>query len=256
MPRKPIDYSRTHFYKIVCKNIEINDAYIGHTTDFITRKNNHKRTCYKETDRHYNIPLYQFIRENGGFDNFEMILIKTLNCENSLEARQKEREFIEELKPTLNKVIPYISVEEAKERAKQWQIENREHLKEYRTNYYEENQDRLQKQHQKYREEHKEEKKEYLKKYYEEHKDDLKEYHKQYYEGNREDLRVYRANYYQKNKDIHREQHKKYLEENQEEIKRKNAEKVECDCGSVICRGAKANHVKSFKHQDLLKNKI
>ena len=38
MPRKPIDYSKTHFYKIVCNDTEIKPVYVGHTTDF-TREN-------------------------------------------------------------------------------------------------------------------------------------------------------------------------------------------------------------------------
>ena len=42
MPRVPIDYSQTHFYKIVCRNTDIKDCYVGHTTDFTKRKNRHK----------------------------------------------------------------------------------------------------------------------------------------------------------------------------------------------------------------------
>ena len=38
MPRQKRDYSSTHFYKIVCKDLDIRDFYIGHTTDFTTRK--------------------------------------------------------------------------------------------------------------------------------------------------------------------------------------------------------------------------
>ena len=42
MPRKPIDYSKTHFYKIVCKDLDLSDGYVGHTTDFIKRKSYHR----------------------------------------------------------------------------------------------------------------------------------------------------------------------------------------------------------------------
>ena len=38
MPRNKIDYSNTHFYKIVCKDLDVQDFYVGHTTDFRTRK--------------------------------------------------------------------------------------------------------------------------------------------------------------------------------------------------------------------------
>ena len=42
MPRHPINYDNTCFCKIVCKNLDIHDIYVGHTTDFTTRKTAHK----------------------------------------------------------------------------------------------------------------------------------------------------------------------------------------------------------------------
>ena len=39
MPRNKLEYSNTHFYKIACKDLDIQDFYLGHTTDFRTRKN-------------------------------------------------------------------------------------------------------------------------------------------------------------------------------------------------------------------------
>ena len=69
MPRKPIDYSNTHFYKIVCKDTNMTDCYVGHTTDFTKRKYKHKGLCNNTNIRNYTIPLYQFIRANGGFNN-------------------------------------------------------------------------------------------------------------------------------------------------------------------------------------------
>ena len=40
MPLQEIDYSKTHFYKIVCKELSVKDCYIGHTTNFNRRKGN------------------------------------------------------------------------------------------------------------------------------------------------------------------------------------------------------------------------
>ena len=102
MPRVPIDYSQTHFYKIVCRNTDIKDCYVGHTTDFTKRKNRHKSDCCNQKSKHHNVPLYQFIRDNGNWDKWQMILIDTLHCENSLDALKKEREYIEELQAKLN----------------------------------------------------------------------------------------------------------------------------------------------------------
>ena len=60
-----IDYSNTCFYKICCKDLDITDIYVGHTTDFIRRKHKHKYTCKNENDLHYNHYVYKFIREHG-----------------------------------------------------------------------------------------------------------------------------------------------------------------------------------------------
>ena len=114
MPKKPIDYSSTYLYKIVCKNTNIEDFYIGHTTDMKTRKGCHKRTCNNPNDSNHHLPLYKFIRNNEGWNNFDMIWIETQNLQNGMEARARERQLIEQLKPSLNTNIPYRTLEEKK----------------------------------------------------------------------------------------------------------------------------------------------
>ena len=114
MPKTPIDYSETHFYKIVCRNTDIKDFYIGHTTDFKTRKGCHKRVCNNPNDQNHNSQLYKFIRDNEGWDNFDMIWIETKQLQNGMEARARERELIEQMKPSLNISCPYRSIEERK----------------------------------------------------------------------------------------------------------------------------------------------
>ena len=99
---KPIDCRNTDFYKIVCNDTTVTDCYVGHTTDFSKRKSQHKRMTTYEHDRHYNIYLFQFIRENGGWDNWDRINIETRSCKDSLEAKPVEREFTEKLKANLN----------------------------------------------------------------------------------------------------------------------------------------------------------
>ena len=127
MPLKEINYDKTHFYKIVCKDTNIKDCYVGHTTDFTSRKYDHKSKCNNENHKCFTMPVYQFIRENGGWENWDMILIDTLECENNLKARAKEREFIEKLNATLNihKKL-YVSYEETIERQKEWEKQNPE----------------------------------------------------------------------------------------------------------------------------------
>ena len=103
---KKIDYSTTMFYKIVCKDLDIKDSYVGHTTDFKTRKNCHKRVCNNPNDRNHNLPIYNFIRDNRGWDNFDMILTEKQCLNDGLEATRRETELIENLKPSLNSIIP------------------------------------------------------------------------------------------------------------------------------------------------------
>ena len=91
MPRKPIDYSNTHIYKLVCKDLSITECYVGHTTDFKSRRSKHKTQAdsVDQNSKTYTIPVYKCIRENGGFVNFDMILISTHTFDNSLEARRQ-----------------------------------------------------------------------------------------------------------------------------------------------------------------------
>ena len=139
MPKLPMDYSNTYFYKLVCKDTNISDCYVGHTTHFAKRKNHHKYCCITPSDQSYNHNVYQFIRNNGGWDNWEMILIEKEDCENHLDALKKERYYKEQLNATLNMLIPsrnnhdyymdtrHIQLPKSKERYKQKRQEIREY---------------------------------------------------------------------------------------------------------------------------------
>ena len=80
-----VDYSNSTIYKLCCKDTSIKDIYIGSTTNFRQRKSQHKNCCNNENNKHYNYRLYKFIRENGGFDNWEMFMIEEFKCENKLQ---------------------------------------------------------------------------------------------------------------------------------------------------------------------------
>ena len=73
MPKTPIDYSKTIIYKIVCKDLNVKDVYVGHTTDFIRRKRQHNSVCNCETSLRHNLKVYQLIRDSGGWENWSMI---------------------------------------------------------------------------------------------------------------------------------------------------------------------------------------
>lgn len=113
MPYSAKDYSKTYFYKIVCNDLNIKDSYIGHTTNFTSRKSRHKHNCYDTLGTEYNYKVYQFIRDHGGWNNWQMVLIEECACKNSYDASAKERSYYEQLKPTLNIHIPnnFVDVE-------------------------------------------------------------------------------------------------------------------------------------------------
>lgn len=118
MPRLPINYQNTIIYKIVCRDLAITNCYVGHTTDFTNRKRSHKCAC--NTNSRY---VYQFIRENGDWDNWDMIMIEQYPCKDIYEASARERYWIEQLNANLNQRVPYtgLSLVEAH---KQWRTEN------------------------------------------------------------------------------------------------------------------------------------
>ena len=108
MPKKEIDYSNTIIYKIICKNSNIKDIYVGHTTNFVQRKYAHKQNSYNKKSLNYMSKLYKTIRENGGWNNWNMIMVDFFKCNNSEEARKKEQEYYEKLNANLNGIEPFV----------------------------------------------------------------------------------------------------------------------------------------------------
>ena len=106
MPREEIDYSNTVFYKISCKDTDVTDLYVGHTTNFVQRKYAHKRSCNTESDANYGLKVYKVIRENGGWDNWKMEIIGFNECNDHYEARKIEQKYFESLNANLNSVPP------------------------------------------------------------------------------------------------------------------------------------------------------
>jgi hypothetical protein len=107
MPKTEIDYSNTIIYKITCKNQTVTDLYVGHTTNFVQRKHAHKQSCINSKSTNHNCKLYEVIRANGGWANWQMEIINFFNCADHYEARKKEQEYFIELNATLNSIEPF-----------------------------------------------------------------------------------------------------------------------------------------------------
>jgi len=133
MPKVSIDYSNTCFYKLVHTD-DINDEniYIGHTTNMTKRKWGHKTACCNPNNPHYNLKLYQFIRENKGWEQWEMILVEKYSCSDVYEARARERYWIKQLKATLN-------TDEPGRTRNEWFEDNKKNLAEKAKIYYQQN---------------------------------------------------------------------------------------------------------------------
>jgi hypothetical protein len=129
------------YYKIVSINENIKDIYVGKTTNFKKRVREHKNRCYNENDKKYNIKLYQFIRENGGWDNFNFIEIET-NEYDDKDSSIRERYWIEELNATLNSYIPSRT---SKEYQKYRKENKKEQNKKNNKKYYEKNVEKINK---------------------------------------------------------------------------------------------------------------
>ena len=148
----PVDYSKGIIYKIVCKNPELKGVYVGSTTNLKQRKRQHKCAFSKQHYPLYNIKLYQYIRENGGWENFELVKIEDFPCSTKWDLEKKEREWLEALKADLNQALPTRSPKEYKEAKKdyykdymiKYQKKNNDFLKEQKRRHYQLNKEAIQ----------------------------------------------------------------------------------------------------------------
>ena len=107
MPRKATNYSNSCVYKICCNDINIKDCYVGSTTNLNKRKRRHKSGCNNENSKDYNYNVYKFIRDNGGWDNWTVVLMESYSeCKSKEELLRFERYHMEKLETTLNSQVP------------------------------------------------------------------------------------------------------------------------------------------------------
>jgi len=91
MPKVPTDYTKTIIYKLVHKEDYDNaNIYIGSTTNFTKRKSQHKFSCLNEKSKEYHQNKYQSIRDNGSWNQWNMIEIEKYPCNDKREAEAKE----------------------------------------------------------------------------------------------------------------------------------------------------------------------
>lgn len=109
-----MNYENGTIYKIACKNLNIKDVYVGSTIHYEQRINHHRSVCNNPHSRAYNFHVYDFIRQNGGFENWQILLIEYYPCKDRHELQQRERVIMEELNAGLNVNKAYMTPEELK----------------------------------------------------------------------------------------------------------------------------------------------
>ena len=239
MPKTPMNYSKCCIYKI--EHIDDESlVYVGHTTCFNKRKTAHKSNCKNENNNtHYNLKLYQMIRENGGWEKFLMLEVEKYPCNDKRAAERRENEVIKEVRASMNTYKSFRTEEE-----------KTEYHKEHNTNYYELHKERIQHQKKEYYEANKPEIKEQVKEYQKNNKLKIQEYDKEYQKNNKLKIQERNKDYRDNNKLKIQERMKDYYELHKLKL---NA-KVKCECGCEIVKSKLKQHQARKKHLDKMKN--
>jgi len=131
------------------------DFYVGSTGNFKNRSSHHK----SQAKLHTNSTLYNCINNNGGWDNWKIEVIDTIDDDSRYTA---EKYWIKKLKPSLNKnrVLPTLKEQKDsqkiynrkkylenkdyfREKSYEYRINNPDWYKEYQGNYRKQNREKL-----------------------------------------------------------------------------------------------------------------
>ena len=120
-------------YKLCCLDENIKEFYIGSSCEFNKRKGYHNNECNNPNSVKYNLKVYRFIRNHGGFDNWYFEILLEVKVESRKELRLNyESKYQVNLKPELN-----VKVEGRT--PKQYREDHKERIKEVKKNYYKNN---------------------------------------------------------------------------------------------------------------------
>ena len=208
------DYSKGKLYKLVSDFTE--KTYVGGTIkELSVRKSEHETGCDRWINEKPNSP-YVSSFELLKLGECRIELLENFPCNNRRELEERERYWIEHTPNCVNKVIPFRTAEEKRER--------------------------MQKYNQKYDAE-----------YYILNRESMLERAKEYYILNKESKIERAKEYYILNKERILERAKEYYILNREKSLQRVTEKITCECGVIICRGSKARHSRTQKHIEAMK---
>ena len=127
-----------YIYKICCDDCP-DFVYVGSTKAFRQRKNQHKN-CY---NKEHSQKLYTTIRENGGWDNWRMVILEECGEITFTQARIKEEEHRVKLNANLNERKCKGDKNEYDKEYKKTNEKYKENQKEYGKEYREKNKEKI-----------------------------------------------------------------------------------------------------------------
>ena len=80
-----------YVYNLVCKDVNAAEVYVGLSTSLRNRRANHKSACNNEKNKSYNRPVYQYIRANGGWANWQLLPIERVEFDFKFKLHDRER---------------------------------------------------------------------------------------------------------------------------------------------------------------------
>ena len=156
--RRARDYSKGFIYKLTSKDVNVKEIYVGSSTNMKQRKKGHKDNCYNENSDKYNLKVYKYIRDNGGWSNWSMIWIKNFPCNSKRELETEEDKIMKKLNARLNMIGAVMDKEKRKSKQKEYRDTHKEAKTKTDKIYRENNKDKIQsyfKEHYKNNKEHK-----------------------------------------------------------------------------------------------------
>lgn len=227
--------------------------YVGSSRQLKKRIQTHKNHCNNE--------MYDYIRQNGGYDAFEIVLVANPP---KLQLLMEEQNEINKYN-TFNKIRAYLTDEERKTYAKMYYEKNRERLNENKRLFYQMNREKilgryriwckLNKERIKlyaknYKETHKEQIVEQSRKYHQIHKKQIAEKSRLYHQTHKKQIAETKRLYWKNNPEKKKERDaKKRKSEKYKEREKKRSEKIVCsDCGGSYCKKTEKRHFATKKH--------
>jgi group I intron endonuclease len=161
-------YANGKIYRLV-NNVD-DEFYVGSTCGKLSKRKNEHKSLTKSKPH---IKIYQHLN-NIGWENVSIVLIEEYPCENKMELLRRERHWVDELNPSLNKQVPTRTQQ-------QYRDDNKDRIRQRDASYYEKNRTRIIESTTKYRAENIQQINETKKKYVEKNREKLRDYHAKWY---------------------------------------------------------------------------